>query len=157
MRIVTLLLFLTILSSACSSNKKTQQSRINASYDARTEAQRNAPTPGQRSAATPGDQAPASSQSNDARPATTSSAAPVRTVDGPTVSTGSVPTTKSAGEWVVTSIKGKFLAVDTSTIRVFMDLTAKTPTGAAVVDPAEFIQHFLIAYVMYPDYNNRER
>ena len=157
MRIATTLLFLTILSSACSSNKKSQQARINASYDARTEAQRNAPTPGQRPATTPADAGTTSNQPSDGRPATTSSAAPVRTVDGPTVSTGSVPTTKSAGEWVVTSIKGKFLAIDTSTIRVFMDLTAKTPTGASVADPTEFIQHFLIAYVIYPDYNNRER
>ncbi|GAB4017610.1 hypothetical protein GCM10028773_14580 [Spirosoma koreense] len=58
---------------------------------------------------------------------------------------------------MVTSIKGKFLAIDTSNVRIYMDLTAKTPTGEPVLNPTDFAEHFLIAYVMYPDYNNRER
>lgn len=144
MRILSaLLVFITIL-SACSSSKKTQQARANAAYDARTQAQQNTPRPA----------APAES-----RPATTNTDArsPVKISDGPTTSPGSVPTTKSAGEWVVTSIKGKFLAIDTSNVRVYMDLTAKTPTGQMVVNPAAFMEHFQVAYVMYPDYNNRDR
>ena len=159
MRTVSALLLLTILSTACSSSKKTQQARVNEAYD--REAQRKTAQSGQRPATTPAAQRLPSTQTttlprqDDARPAT--APAPVRTVDGPTTSPGSVPTTKSAGEWVVTSIKGKFLAVDTNTVRVFMDLTAKTPAGEPVVDPAQFSQHFQIAYVMYPDYNNRER
>lgn len=70
---------------------------------------------------------------------------------------GSVPTTKSAGEWVITSIKGKFLAIDSNTVRVYMDLTVRMPAGGAVTDPSDFNGHFQVAYVMYPDYNNRER
>ncbi|MBC3784157.1 GWxTD domain-containing protein [Spirosoma utsteinense] len=153
MRIVYTLLLLTLL-AACSSNKKTQQARINAAYDARTEAQRNAPTSAQGPATTPAAAPGASTRRDGARG--DASSTPVRP-DGPAVSTGSVPLSKSGGEWVVTSIKGKFLAIDTSTVRVYMDLTAKTPTGEAVVKPTDFIQHFLVAYVMYPDYNNRER
>lgn len=158
MRIVSALLLLSLL-SACSSNKKTQQARVNAEYDrrsgvpVRTEAQRNAPQPG----AAQTTQTNAPTRRDDARPDAPSTPAPIRSGDGPTVSTGSVPTTKSAGEWVVTSIKGKFLAIDTTTVRVFMDLTAKTPAGVPVTDPTDLGQHFQLAYVMYPDYNNRER
>ena len=65
--------------------------------------------------------------------------------------------TKAGSEWVVTSIKGKFLAIDSSNVRIYMDLTAKTPSGEPIVNPADFIDHFSIAYVMYPDYNNRDR
>ena len=162
MRTISALLLLTILSTACSSSKKTQQARVNEAYD--REAQRRAAQSGQPPANTPAatqrpqtTQPTTSTRQDDARPAAASAPAPVRTVDGPTTNPGSVPTTKSAGEWVVTSIKGKFLAVDTNTVRVFMDLTAKTPAGEPVVDPAQFSQHFQIAYVMYPDYNNRER
>ena len=156
MRIVSALLLVTLLSAACSSNKKTQQARINAEYDrragspARTEAQRTNPQPATTQTNSP-------NRRDDARPDAPSTAAPIRSGDGPATSVGSVPTTKSAGEWVVTSIKGKFLAIDTNTVRVYMDLTAKTPAGDPVVDPADFSQHFQVAYVMYPDYNNRER
>ncbi|GAB3639367.1 GWxTD domain-containing protein [Spirosoma arcticum] len=159
MRIVSALLLLTLLSASCSSNKKTQQARINAEYDrragapARTEAQRNTPQSAQQPATAQTSSANSPTRRDDAP----STAAPIRSVDGPATSVGSVPTAKSAGEWVVTSIKAKFLTVDTNTIRVYMDLTAKTPAGNPMVDPADFSQHFQVAYVMYPDYNNRER
>jgi GWxTD domain-containing protein len=156
MRIVSTLLLFIILTSGCSSNKKTQQARINAAYDARTEAQRNAPAGSQRPATAQTTPATPTNRRDDARPEPSSTAAPIR-AESPVVSTGPAPSSKSAGEWVITSIKGKFLAIDTSTVRVYMDLTAKTPTGEPVVNPADFIQHFLIAYVMYPDYNNRDR
>ena len=91
----------------------------------------------------------------DSRPATAS--APVKVTEGAAIGTGPAMSTKTGGEWVVTSIKGKFLAIDSSSVRVYMDLTAKTPAGEPVLNPADFIAHFLIAYVMYPDYNNRER
>ncbi|GAB3978511.1 hypothetical protein GCM10028806_41790 [Spirosoma terrae] len=138
MRILSALVVLFFV-SACASSKKTQQDRANAAYDARTEARQHSPQ-------------------SDSRPAAT--AAPVRVSEGaPAVTPGSAPTAgpKQVGEWVVTSIKGKFLAVDTSTVRVYMNLTAKTPTGEAVLSPADFSEHFQVAYVMYPDYNNRER
>lgn len=139
MRILSALLLLTFL-LACSSGKKTQQARTNAAYEARTEARRNSPQP-------------------DSRPAAPASVAPVRVNDAPATSPSSTPTAapKPLGEWVVTSIKGKFLTIDTTGVRVYMNLTAKTPTGETTVTPADFAEHFQIAYVMYPDYNNRER
>lgn len=143
MRILSALFISISLLTACSSNKKTQQARINAAYDARTEAQRN--QPGRPVATTPIDSRPASAP------------APMRATDGAAIGTGPSMSTRTGGEWVVTSIKGKFLAIDTSSIRVYMDLTAKTPAGEPVLNPEDFIAHFLIAYVMYPDYNNRER
>jgi GWxTD domain-containing protein len=155
MRIVSTLLLSIILLSGCSSNKKAQQARINAAYDARTEAQRHAPA-GSQAPATAQTTPAASTNRRDNNRAEPQSTAPVRT-DSPAMNTGATPASKSAGEWVVTSIKGKFLAIDTSTVRVYMDLTAKSPTGEPVVNPADFVQHFLIAWVMYPDYNNRDR
>ena len=163
MRILSALLLLSILSASCSSNKKTQQARINAEYDrrsggvARTESQRNTSPSAQRPATGQATQTSPPTRRDDPRPDASPADAPVRSVSGPTTTVGSVPTTKSAGEWVITSIKGKFLAIDTSTVRVYMDLTAKTPAGNPVVDPADLGQHFQVAYVMYPDYNNRER
>ncbi|GAB3714120.1 hypothetical protein GCM10027592_53670 [Spirosoma flavus] len=146
MRTLTALLFIALL-SACASSKKKEQARINAAYDARTEAQRNQPN---RPASQP-EQA-----QNSPRATSESSAAPIRNNDGASV--GSTPSSpKGVGDWMVTSIKGKFLAIDTTSVRVFMNLTAKMPGGQAVLSPTDFAEHFMIAYVMYPDYNNRER
>ncbi|QHV97506.1 GWxTD domain-containing protein [Spirosoma endbachense] len=139
MRILSALLLITFL-SACSTSKKTQQDRATAAYEARTEARRN-------------------STQGDSRPAAPATAAPVKINDGPATTPGTTPNSgpKQVGEWVVTSIKGKFLATDTTAVQVFMNLTAKTPKGEPVLNPTDFIEHFQIAYVMYPDYNNRER
>ncbi|WP_461043666.1 GWxTD domain-containing protein [Spirosoma harenae] len=157
MRILSYILFIALL-TGCASNKKSQQQRINAAYDARTEAQRNQPTrPAVRVA--DGSSPATQSQSNEpreSRPAPSSPPSPVKMSDGAGIGTGPAMSMKG-GEWVVTSIKGKFLAIDTSNVRIYMDLTAKTPTGEAVSKPSDFIEHFLIAYVMYPDYNNRDR
>ncbi|QJD77387.1 GWxTD domain-containing protein [Spirosoma rhododendri] len=132
----TLFYGLIILSlSACGSMKKTQQQRVNTAYEARTEASR--PTSTQPRAAT----------------LSSPSTAPPRTVDAP----AAAPTVadRSSG-WSVTSIKGKFLAIDSTTLHVILDMTAQKPEGGQA-DPAQFAEHFQIAYVMYPDYNNRER
>lgn len=146
MRILSALLFILLL-SACSSSKKTRQARINADYDAR------AATSSQRSSS--------SVDTRQSSPATAipTTAAPVKINEGPANSPSSTPIggPKQVGEWVVTSIKGKFLAIDTSAVRVYMELTARTPTGQTVLNPGDFSEHFQIAYVMYPDYNNRER
>ena len=162
MRILSALIFIAIL-SACSSNKKTQQARINAAYDTRTEAQRNQPTarpadnqPGGRpnSSAGVGNTDQSGTASGSSRP----TAAPVKVMaDGPPLGTTPTISSKTTGEWMVTSIKGKFLVIDTANVRIFMDLTAKSPAGDAILNPTDFTEHFLIAYVMYPDYNNRER
>ena len=149
MRILTAIFIHIILLSACSSAKKSQQARINEAYDARTEAQRN-----QRDMGKPTVRL-AQSPPSDSRPAPV--AAPVKAAESPTIGSGPAMSTKTGGEWVVTSIKGKFLAIDTLNVRVYMDLTAKSPAGDPVVKPADFIAHFSMAYVMYPDYNNRER
>lgn len=148
MRILFVLLLLTTL-AACSSAKKTRQARANAAYDARTEAQRNsrsnAPAPA------------AGGQREATEPRAATPAAPVRVAEPTAVGSAPGETAKATGEWLVTSIKAKFLAIDTTAIRVYMNLTAKSPTGETVTKPVDFIEHFLIAYVMYPDYNNRDR
>jgi GWxTD domain-containing protein len=120
--------------SACGSVKKTQQQRINTAYEARTEATR------------PATQSPRPSAAG-------TSTAPTRPVDVP----AAAPTVadRSPG-WSVTSIKGKFLAIDSTTLHVILDMTAQMPEGGQV-NPAQFAEHFQVAYVMYPDYNNRER
>ena len=176
MRILTVFLLIT-LASACSTSKKTQQDRATAEYDARTKAQRKDPsgvrasgssapavrpearTPDPRTANAPMPEANTPDTRTPAvrREVTQVSPAvapPVRTSDTPVAST---PATRSAGEWVVTSIRSKFLATDSTSIRVYMNLTAKNPAGDAVTNSAEFSEHFQIAYVLYPDYNNRER
>ncbi len=160
MRIVSALLLITLLAASCSSNKKTQQARINAAYDRSAEAARN----GNRGNTRPLAQSPAPATQpgtpappNNTPPNPPSASALGRSGEGSATSPGSVAATKSALEWVITSIKGKFLTIDTNTVRVFMELTAKTPAGEPVVDPAEFSQHFQVAYVLYPDYNSRER
>ena len=163
MRILSALLFIALI-SGCSTTKKTQQAKINADYDARTKGLNN--QAGQ-SASRPADSQRAEPQRNDrpssttpveSRPAVVQTPPPVKVAtDGPAVGTSTSLSTKTTGEWVVTSIKGKFLANDSTSVRVYMDLTAKTPTGAPVLNPTDFSEHFLIAYVMYPDYNNRER
>lgn len=144
MRILTLLLILLV--SACSTTKPTtrrtaRQDRATAEYEARTAARRN----DTRSATPAGSVALPSSSTT------------TRSADAPVTSTGPVPTTRSAGEWAITSIRGKFLAIDSTSVRVFMNLTVKGPASHAVIEPADFVGHFQMAYVLYPDYNNRER
>jgi GWxTD domain-containing protein len=68
---------------------------------------------------------------------------------------------KIPDDWAVTSIKGKFLRIDSASVRVFLDMTARKPATVPATGPtisaAEFAEHFLINYVVYPDYANRER
>lgn len=59
-------------------------------------------------------------------------------------------------EWRVTSVKSKFLAIDTTVVRVYLNLTTQQPNGQPA-PAASFTDHFIINYVMYPDYNNRDR
>ncbi len=127
--------------SACSSGKTSQVDRATAEYDARTAGAR-------RNPALP-------RQARPSAPAQTPASAPTRPIDAPVAAETNA--LKDAGEWSVTSIKGKFLAVDSNTVRVFMDLTARTASGEVVTSPADFVSHFMTAYVLYPDYNNRER
>jgi GWxTD domain-containing protein len=71
------------------------------------------------------------------------------------------PLPKASDDWAVTSIKGKFLAIDSTTARIYLDMTAKKPAvtadEATRLTVAELGEHFVVNYVVYPDYNNRER
>ena len=81
-----------------------------------------------------------------------------RTTPAPSTPMSSAPTATEpvASEWVVTSIKGKFLAIDTTGVRVFLNVTTNQPNGQPM-SVATFQERFIVNYVMYPDYNNRER
>ena len=158
MRILFTFLFIAFISACTSSKKKAQQDRINAAYDARTEAQRNQPgRPSVRIGENQPTRQAGTAPVTDSQPATVQTAAPVKTSDGLAIGTGPAMATRTGGDWTITSIKGKFVAIDTSNVRVYMDLTAKTPAGEPALNPTDVINHFQIAYVMYPDYNNRER
>ena len=63
----------------------------------------------------------------------------------------------SASDWAITSIKGKFLAIDTTGVRVYFSISARQPDGKPVKSVDDFASHFLVNYVIYPDYNSRER
>ncbi|WP_345265965.1 GWxTD domain-containing protein [Nibrella viscosa] len=73
----------------------------------------------------------------------------------PTVSTPMMPAAPS-GEYTITAIKGKFLSIDSTSARVFLNIYGRQPSGQPLtVD--DLSSHFLVNYVMYADYNNRER
>ena len=65
--------------------------------------------------------------------------------------------TSSTSDWAVTSIKGKFLAIDSTSLRVYYSISARQPNGQPIRSTDDFAAHFLVNYVMYPDYNSRER
>ncbi|GAB3562405.1 hypothetical protein GCM10027578_04710 [Spirosoma luteolum] len=133
MRLLSALLSISLL-AGCAGSKKTQPARATTAYEARTEASRRPDAPASRPAGPP----------------------PVRQGEPTAAPAPAVPVADRSSGWVVTAIKGKFLAIDSTTLRVFLDMTAVTPTGQ-LPTPAEFAEHFQVAYVMYPDYNNRER
>lgn len=71
-----------------------------------------------------------------------------------------LPATTDAPDWMVTSIKSKFLAEDTTGARIYMDMTVRhSPGQLANQAPkvTDLTEHFILNYVLYPDYNNRER
>ncbi|GAB3332676.1 hypothetical protein GCM10027299_39450 [Larkinella ripae] len=53
------------------------------------------------------------------------------------------------------STKGRFLGKDSSSIRVYMNLMVRKGTEHATVE--DFTSRFMLNYVIYPDYNSRER
>ena len=87
-----------------------------------------------------------------------SARATTRSTPAPSTPMSSAPTTSDpvASEWAVTAIKGKFLAVDTTGVRVFLNITTSQPNNQPM-SVATFQERFIVNYVMYPDYNNRER
>ncbi|MEZ0539720.1 GWxTD domain-containing protein [Fibrella arboris] len=94
---------------------------------------------------------PISSDPTPSRPNTSARSAPSTAV-------GAAPTSpeQPRSEWVVTAVKGKFLAIDTTAVRVFLNISTTQPNGQPMsVDT--FRDRFIANYVIYPDYNNRER
>jgi GWxTD domain-containing protein len=76
----------------------------------------------------------------------------------PSNDVGAAPTQpeQPGSEWSVLAVKGKFLAIDTTAVRVYLNVTTNQPNGQPM--PLEtFRKRFLVNYVIYPDYNNRER
>ncbi|WP_460638802.1 GWxTD domain-containing protein [Larkinella harenae] len=57
--------------------------------------------------------------------------------------------------WRVVSTKGRFIGKDSSTIRVYMTLMVRKGAEYATVE--DFTSQFMYNYVIYPDYNSRER
>ncbi|GAB3894031.1 hypothetical protein GCM10028803_08880 [Larkinella knui] len=57
--------------------------------------------------------------------------------------------------WRVVSTKGRFLGKDSSTVRVYMNLMVRKGNEPATVE--DFTSRFMLNYVVYPDYNSRER
>ncbi|WP_234733112.1 GWxTD domain-containing protein [Tellurirhabdus bombi] len=61
----------------------------------------------------------------------------------------------SAPDWKVVSINSRYLHKDSSTIRVYMNVITQKGLNYASVD--DLMSRFMLNYVLYPDYNNRER
>ncbi|WP_027302857.1 GWxTD domain-containing protein [Rudanella lutea] len=148
---------LTLLVSACASSKKTQPTAYdsNRSNPSRTEAPNQSRemadrprTPGTLNA-DPGAAAPGAS----ARPAGSSNARPTTPAAGTPPASGG----NSAPDYAVTAIKGKFLTVDSTATRVYLHIYTRQPDGKPIRNIDDFATRFLVNYVLYPDYNNRER
>ncbi len=75
------------------------------------------------------------------------------------VSSVSTPAAKTT-DWSVIAIRGRFLSIDTSTVRVYLSLTMQRPdtlSGQAPTRVDDLTSHFITNYVLYPDYSTRER
>ena len=53
-------------------------------------------------------------------------------------------------------MKGKFLTSDTTSVQVYLSITTTQPNGQPM-SAETFRERFIVNYVIYPDYNNRER
>ncbi|CCG98842.1 hypothetical protein FAES_0831 [Fibrella aestuarina BUZ 2] len=76
----------------------------------------------------------------------------------PSTDVGAAPVTpdQPQSEWSVLAIKGKFLAIDTTALRVYLNVITSQPNGQPM-PVATFQERFMVNFVIYPDYNNRER
>ncbi|OIN55824.1 GWxTD domain-containing protein [Arsenicibacter rosenii] len=129
-------LSLILLGAACKSGKTAQQTQAN--------------TPGQTLGSnTRTSSRPSGGSASDSRPlARPSSVLPNST---------SAPAPAPPADWAVTSIKGKFLIIDSTSIRVYLNLTGLKPDGSPIKNADDLAAHFLVNYVIYPDYNSRDR
>ena len=89
--------------------------------------------------------------------ATTRQPGTFRPVNANTAPTLPVSSSSLEGNYAITAIKGKFLAIDSSAARIYLHIYARTPDGKPISSVTDFGTKFLINYVLYPDYNNRER
>ncbi|RAJ95846.1 GWxTD domain-containing protein [Larkinella arboricola] len=86
-----------------------------------------------------------------------------RTADRPTERSGTRTASQPAqtnpqpaeSNWRVVSTKGRFMGKDSSTIRVYMNVMVRKGSEHATVE--DFTSQFMYNYVIYPDYNSRER
>ncbi len=81
---------------------------------------------------------------------------PTRPAPSTPVSTMPAAPAPASSEWVVTAIKGKFLTIDTSAVRIYLNVSTSQPNGKPM-SAATFAERFVVNYVIYPDYNVRER
>lgn len=154
-RIIFVVFIMAVL-SACSPGRSTQKPA-----DSRAR-QTNKTSP--NSANRVNDQRTTNAPTTTTRPATGTAigVAPVRQNQA-VVAVGTNPATTpnaatpAAETWAVTSIKGKFLTVDTTTVRIYLNITGTRPDGTELLNVSELSEHFLVNYVVYPDYSSRER
>jgi len=64
-------------------------------------------------------------------------------------------TASGSSNWRITSIKGRFLNHDSTTVRIYLNVTPQRGNGPASME--DLMAHFTLNYVVYPDYNSRER
>ncbi|WP_128544774.1 GWxTD domain-containing protein [Larkinella soli] len=91
-------------------------------------------------------------------PADPSSGRTDRPADRPTASRPApVPQSAQpvAQNWRITSTKALFLIKDSTSVRVFVNLTVRKGEQRATVE--DFTSRYMLNYVIYPDYNSRER
>ncbi|RRB07722.1 GWxTD domain-containing protein [Larkinella rosea] len=65
------------------------------------------------------------------------------------------PAQPAQSTWRVASTKARFLGKDSTSIRVYLNVTVRKGSEHASVD--DFTSRFMLNYVIYPDYNSRER
>lgn len=159
---------LTLSLAACSTSKKTQQptasntnrpaptNQPGVSQSNRTSDPTNVPANTDRVATNAN--RPSAARPLNADPNAPSRAAVVRVNPGNSgsgaPSSGGTP---EPGQYTITAIKGKFLAIDSSAARVYLNVYIRTPDSKPITDLTDFGTRFLVNYVLYPDYNNRER
>jgi GWxTD domain-containing protein len=148
MKPILFALFIAVMLAGCSSSKNPQ------SQTADNRARQTAKTNTAKTETTRTND-PRTASSPNTRPA--NGAAPVRQNSATSPSSSNNPATPAAQTWTITSIKGKFLVVDSAVVRVYLNITGLRPDGTELVNTNELTEHFLVNYVVYPDYSSRER
>lgn len=101
-------------------------------------------------------QQPARTRPISSDPANTRQNTSTRQAPSTPVSSAPITPEQPSSQWAVTAIKGKFLAIDTTAIKVYLSISTNQPNGQPM-SVETFRDRFITNYVIYPDYNNRER